>query len=1345
MSINDLDLILKKDPIIATWKAKDLCKCPEDVEKDYLVHARTHLSLGNTAKYVDIIFKWVGGQNQGAFIGAVLGDYGEGKTSFLVHVWQQSSQHNILSVPPFEWTSFDQILDAVSEWIQYKLQPMHPDLARKVQRIYEKCKIKTIEELAKAEALKKGKDFQTVLKALQDALETGRLKLTALEAPDLLDFIKEISEIVPEAGYKGVLVLLDEPEVAAKELGVDTVQHFIFDLSNELHRRQGNYGFFLSMPANFYANAATRFSALTARLEIRNCFPRLGDIYSNNFAEVLWERYSKEFELGEYSQRIVSPLALSAIGQACSSERKDLSYGPRSVISAFRRMVDRYKETDQPYESQDFVDDVLDGEILVKPEYRTRILAVMNSQDKSEENFDALKFLSAFPSGVKKDVLKQLGMDEILMPLARSDGLVYRTAFTMGLRELRKLSTGPSESNQLRDIIEEIDSEYAPGLAIFQNAVRAFASDVLPMIIKERSGQQLDGWTPLKAMGEVSPGLWFGTIIGAFPQTSKTYPQRAAMALVSSIDDKSIKNIHIPKLDKETGPQHYDFVFHFALRWHADQKAPENTILITESESFLTRIYLDLFENKVQQDHIAEMVGADRMTPLWTLNLIHRMKSVNLNKEYEGEWKSLLDMLKRQLLAIFLGENFSNALAKALLDKMGEQITGSGPALLDKACNAFLKKRYPTYNTLIRRPQWQSKIDTYINVLSNSKIPLACKRGRQVWKPMADDAAAIFNTSRMNLTGGAFEGFEELIEITSSGKQAALEIRFKIHPLEQEIRELLSNSTIQITKDKVQCNYLPITEILPAILDKGYTVEELHGIIRIGAARNSFEETQQGAERGLFARPLDIEELKAQLRDKLKELNVELLEFRKIPEFHNPFDPTIIEDQVEKIQDESDYDTVRISITSGFTSLHTRLEDYFKLLSERLDNLHNGAETISKQLLESREVTQFRLPDAKSTWRDALQRFIFVSIQQEIENFRKASKSLLTELGESSAAHRYGSSRSAQENLQVLIDGWSKPSPLEQRKNELGHDAQQTIRHLNDFANWIQTLRKSDQVYENILGLATNSAHKVKHQELLAKFDAFSSSVIDHLATKNINGLASYNQYQASLDDLEKEGNQYLADLKSTYDQYKDRLNRLLEKLNIGERLKLPFNPLAVAEQYMELRNLGVALIRQYIFSQAEGEIETLDRELSYARDILKSILGDDAKQQAELLSSCKSTIENFQTLVTSDWLDQVAAGQDDDALQHFESEAKSVFTNIRSVRQKIQEITQPAKTITDQSASTLYQSIPEQGQMDLKQLILINISKTNDATEALDSSLAGLVELFRQNLIQIRVERRKR
>jgi hypothetical protein len=126
MSIDELKLIANKEHVISTWSAQSLVEKPADVEKDYMIHARTHLSLGDTAKYVDIALKWVGGDNKGTFIGAVLGEYGEGKTSFLIHLWDQSRQRKVLTVPPFEWGAFEDIPAAVVGWIHYVLRDTHP-------------------------------------------------------------------------------------------------------------------------------------------------------------------------------------------------------------------------------------------------------------------------------------------------------------------------------------------------------------------------------------------------------------------------------------------------------------------------------------------------------------------------------------------------------------------------------------------------------------------------------------------------------------------------------------------------------------------------------------------------------------------------------------------------------------------------------------------------------------------------------------------------------------------------------------------------------------------------------------------------------------------------------------------------------------------------------------------------------------------------------------------------------------------------------------------------------------------------------------------------------------------
>ena len=53
MSLKDLDLLLKKDPIITTFPASSLRTEPQRVEVYYKAHAMTHISLQDMHTHVD--------------------------------------------------------------------------------------------------------------------------------------------------------------------------------------------------------------------------------------------------------------------------------------------------------------------------------------------------------------------------------------------------------------------------------------------------------------------------------------------------------------------------------------------------------------------------------------------------------------------------------------------------------------------------------------------------------------------------------------------------------------------------------------------------------------------------------------------------------------------------------------------------------------------------------------------------------------------------------------------------------------------------------------------------------------------------------------------------------------------------------------------------------------------------------------------------------------------------------------------------------------------------------------------------------------------------------------------
>ncbi|GAF93256.1 unnamed protein product, partial [marine sediment metagenome] len=277
----------------------------------------------------------------------------------------------------------------------------------------------------------------------------------------------------------------------------------------------------------------------------------------------------------------------------------------------------RYQQGAEAYQPPHFVQDMLDQEILVRPDYRSRILEVLRSPDVTEENRQAVTLLAAFPSGLRNEVVHELGVEEALRPLTRSGGLVHRSAFAMGLRALRRDAEALPEAELIRQMIEEIDGEYAPDRRTFKNALSAFVSQVMPLVFPKRKGQQLVGWQTVYPLTEAGRGVRLGTMIGSFEQTARRFPQRAAIVVASGAD-AAPGEVGGPDLDGESGPQQYDLLFDFKLLWDAAQQSPAEPAEIKTPSDFenpiIVRLHMDLRAGAVRQEYIGEFVGAERMT-----------------------------------------------------------------------------------------------------------------------------------------------------------------------------------------------------------------------------------------------------------------------------------------------------------------------------------------------------------------------------------------------------------------------------------------------------------------------------------------------------------------------------------------------------------------------------------------------------------------------------------------------------------------------------------------------------------------------------------------------------------
>jgi len=1349
MSLKDLNLILNKESVITTWPTRSLETEPQRVERDYEVHARTHIPLGDTERYVKDVFKWVSGQNKGAVVGGVLGDYGEGKTSFLVHLWASSRDQGICAVPPFEWDNFGQIPQGIAAWLAYVLEPKHPTEARRVRALANAFRQQSVEQMARQQAEQTGGDYEAILTTLEYQARERRLRFGE-SADRLIDFVQGAAEVVQQSGYAGLLVLLDEPEVAAKGLGREQVQKFLFDVTNEVHRRHGHYGLMFSMPTNFYAAAAARFAAFTARLESQGCLVRLADLYGADFAEALWSRYMQAFALEARSQDMVNALALEALGQIGDTiQNSHLGYGPRSVVSAFRRIVQRYQESKPPYGPAYVVQDILDGEILAQEEYATRLRGCFRSPDITDENREAVEFLGAFPSGSRTEVLRRMGYVEPLRPLARADGLVYRTAHTMGLRTLRS-GPGREPVNPLREIILGLDDAYAPDRKCFGAALEAFGEEMVPLLLEAQRGQQLEGWTWLQEPQPAGVDVLLGAAVGAFPGMGRLFPRRAAIACVAGIDANLRSVSAPPRLDPTSGPTRYDLFYMFQLHWNDTQPAIDAPARVTMepsgSKPAMVRLVVDINQGRVSQEYLAEIVGADRMTPFWALYLMHEMARQQLGRQEEQEWEVLRKQLRLSLLATLLPANVWEALARATEERLklaSGSIPGSGAGALDQTATALLRYRYPSYVTLIRQPRWQSKIDDYIAALNHVAVPLAAKRGRKAWEPESIGVAAqVLGTSRMNLES-AFAGYEHLIEVTSRGKRVPVLVQFKVHPMEEEIRErIMEGAEGHIKRDGKECPYLPEADLLGDLLQHGYTVEELQRIIQMGRARGLFVEDEYRGERILYCPPLDLEDLREQLRQKLADLVAEIKAFRQIPEYKTYFDPEAVERDIAAMEDEVAYEEIRERILAEFRRDHARLEPWFTQLSEALDTPRRRCRQTMDQLLNSADAKRVSRSQGESAWVGTLNRYIVPNLKQALAEFGGDAKALLRTIDQAKRKYQHRSDRAPLESIGVLVEGRSTLEDAKTSSADLCQKARDLAGMLSDHREWVALLRKSDGLAKELTDLALAKAHKAKGEELTARFEEVCARIEEHLRSRNLQGLPHHKQFAAEFDEIETDLREYLGQLKERFDLRKNQVNGLLASFSIDARIRQVFNPMDVDGCYSALYEGAASELADRVVCGSLGELEEEQRELDFAASVLEVIPDDEDKRLRSAMDAAAEAMRAFDGKLTAEWVQAAVDDEAGNAAGAMQAAYEAALAASGDARKVILQATKPTPP-PEKRARDVLEHLSANGEADLKEFILQAIAAGDGPAEALERTLATLVELFKRNCIQVRLRGR--
>lgn len=1355
MGVKDLDLLLNKECIIPTCRAEDLLIDPHEVERVYATYARTHVPLGDTATYVKTLKQYVTGTFKKAFFGAVVGAYGDGKTSFLVHVWHECITQGILCVPPFKLNRISRCMQTVSEWVAYILHDEHADLSRQAIALAAEYRETNVEERARKIAQSEDKDYDTVLAMLRDLVDRGDITLNFERTPgDFLNFLDRLSVIVQKAGWKGLLVQFDELEeaTALDGMSVATVLHLMFDWSDGMLQREGNYGIFLSIPENFFAKAVSQLAGIIARLQQCRCLVRLKELYGPSIARDLWGRYSEEFKLGKDAARVVPDYTLEAIGQVGSSDRTDLSFGVRTVVSAFKQMVYHFGQTSLPYYPSDFVTDCLSEAIFVMPEYRLRVQRALESAEARLVSRATVLTLAAFPSGLTDDNAAILDVLEDVATLAQTKGYAYHKGKIAGLVGLRLSGAVQEQEDELKDILVSIADTVSPSPATFRDVRTAFIDNVLPRLFVERRGKGLLGWNSPKtdAWRPLGGSTIVGEYEGSFEQTVKKFPQRTALVTIGDQADNA-DGKYKKATDITDTKSFADIIIQFCLRWDPESvKSPQQALLDLGENSLEHRrasriaLFLDLTGTDGDANPAAvypETAGLFR-TAFGTLYAIAMVEKEALQRDAAAAWFPLKEQAIRWLVQRILGSTELRTEAEQLT---AQQMPGDAVALLGSLARWVLLKEYPEYHTLVCQVEWEKRLDDYINALKNVDVPMACKRGRESWTVPTGTAASTFRTNALSLYD-YFAGFEDLVDIKPSpAKPKYADVKFHIHPHERHIMEMITTANPS-QRRQIQgklCSWVKYGDVKRALIFAGYCELEILKLIEIGRSRGTFEATVDEGQNILYCRPLDPVQVKGLVTGLLDDFQTEQEQFLQLHGTVALVETGLLRKKLESAKVEEDYDNIQAVVRAAHQSLVASIPPLYGSFRIRtnpvLTRFHDLKLAVAQDPLVHLVTTKQK---ASSGWVSALNGFVAVALGGKLESLRGRLKDSDADVSSLEGMEADPPSGTPEVQIAALQKAETTLAGLQQEEDQLSKDWNQTAAYLKEYEAWLKLLANSDTLSEQLLEMKKDGNHKARATELLDAFQKLSDEIGIHLSTRNVLGLQAHGQYEVRLEAIDKQRKDYLLGERADFERRKTTLTELVTLFAGSDSLRprATFDPVDSSASYALLQEEALDGVRLSVKSEL-AEMKVNEQELHYACDVLDTAPEADSKKLDVRLQEAHGRLDHILSAANSKWLDRLvgsaelsaAAVADVDSARTVNREARKSIVSWNNPPGGQPEPSRDAQEVLNQLNST--------EQVDLKELVLQLMSAGAKPKEALDRALKGLTELFRQLRVNVQVK----